>query len=59
MADSIEITKDVELEAAAQAAAGVESGKRQQKLTAESSLKKKPQSVAAGKSGDKQAAVSI
>ena len=53
----MEITKDVELEAAAQAAAGVEPGKKPQKGAADSALKKKPQSVAAGKSTDKQAAV--
>ncbi len=59
LADSIEITKDAELEAAAQAAAGAETGKKQQKGVAESVLKKKPTSMAMGKPVDKQATVSI
>ncbi len=59
LADSVEIVKDAELEAAAQAAAGVELGKKPQKGGAESALTKKAPSVPAGKGGDKQVAVRI
>lgn len=52
--------KDAEQEAAVEAAAGVESGKKPQKGAADSGVKKKPgTTVPPIKSGDKQAAVSI
>lgn len=60
----MEITKDVEQEAAAAAAAeaatGAESGKKAQKgAAADSGVKKKPQPASAAKSIDKQASVRI
>ncbi len=59
LSDSTEITKDAELEAAAEAAAGGDTGKKQQKGVSESVAKKKPPLVPTGKSMDKQVTVSI